>query len=74
MATNKGYPDQGVLHLSPAALHKASLPRLRRLLKLLDKGLSCYQIAKLPEWNLTPARIQQLRVKALRLREQEKDV
>lgn len=43
-----------------------AVPRLRKLLKLMDKGMIPAEIARL--WDVTPQRIQQLRVKALRLR------
>lgn len=51
------------------AQHNAALPRLYKLLGLLDQGMTCNDIARL--WQVSPQRIQQLRVKALALREKE---
>ena len=45
--------------------------RLYKLLELLDAGYSCAQIARMPEWGVSPQRIQELRKKALALREKE---
>ncbi len=45
--------------------------RLYRLLELLDAGYSCAQIARMPEWNLSHQRVEELRRKALKLKEKE---